>query len=148
MKDLSNLTPAENSHSSRKRLGRGIGSGLGKTSGKGHKGQKARKGGGVAPGFEGGQTPLYRRLPKYGFKNHTRSAKYHVVNLNELSRFEDGDVVSLENLVKKGVIRKAMYPVKILANGDVSKKLTFKVAKISAGAKTKVEAKGGLVEEK
>ena len=146
MKDLSNLTPAKGSNKKKKRIGRGPGSGLGKTAGEGHKGQKARKGGGVAPGFEGGQMPLYRRLPKRGFKNPFRT-EYNPINLDSLNRFEAGSTVTPEVLDKAGLLRKAGCPVKILGRGTLEKALTVNVQKFSASAKAAVEKAGGKVEE-
>ena len=147
MKNLGNLSPAPGSHRSRKRLGRGPASGQGKTAGKGHKGQKARKGGGVAPGFEGGQTPLYRRLPKYGFSNARNMKHYHLISLGALNCFEADSVVDGEALVKQGLLKKLRFPLKILANGKLEKKLTIKVHKASKGAREAVENIGGSIEE-
>ena len=143
--DLSNLRPAEGSvHSDSFRRGRGHGSGNGKTAGKGHKGQKARSGA-PRPGFEGGQMPLYRRLPKRGFKN--RNTKDIVaINVDFLNRLEDGAVVTAESLVEAGVIRHARDGVKILGKGDLTKKLTVKVSAVSESAKAKIEAAGGTCE--
>ena len=146
MKDLSNLSPAKGSNKKKKRIGRGPGSGLGKTAGKGHKGQKARKGGGVAPGFEGGQMPLYRRLPKRGFKNPFRK-EYNPINLDSLNRFDAGSTVTPEVLDKAGLIRKPGCPVKILGRGKLEKALNISVQKFSASAKAAVEKAGGKVEE-
>lgn len=146
MKDLSNLTPAKGSNKKKKRIGRGPGSGLGKTAGKGHKGQKARKGGGVAPGFEGGQMPLYRRLPKRGFKNPFRT-EYNPINLDNLNRFDAGSTVTPELLDKAGLLRKPGCPVKLLGRGTLEKALTISVQKFSASAKAAVEKAGGKVEE-
>ena len=121
------------------------GSGNGKTAGKGHKGQNARSGGGVRPGFEGGQIPLYRRLPKRGFKN--RFAKeYAIVNVSDLNRFNDGDVVELATLMECGLVGKALDGLKILGNGEIEKKLTVKAKIFSAAAKEKIEAAGGKTE--
>ena len=142
---LDELKPAEGSKFTRKRVGRGIGSGTGKTSGKGHKGQNARSGGGVRPGFEGGQMPLYRRLPKRGFTN-IFAKQYVAINVEELNKFEDGAEVTTEALLEKGVISKALDGVKILGRGEVTKKLTVKVAKYSASAKEKIEKAGGKAE--
>ena len=144
--DLSNLTPAEGSvHSSNFRRGRGHGSGNGKTAGKGHKGQKARSGGGVRLGFEGGQMPLFRRIPKRGFK--TRNSKEIVaINVDALERFENGTEVTVATLLENGVISHARDGVKILGNGDLTKKLTVKVDAVSESAKAKIEAVGGKVE--
>jgi len=144
--DLSNLTPAEGSaHSSNFRRGRGHGSGNGKTAGKGHKGQKARSGGGVRPGFEGGQMPLYRRIPKRGFTNRN-SKEIVAINIDALERFENGTEVTVETLLENGVISHARDGVKILGNGDLTKKLTVKVNAVSESAKAKIEAVGGKVE--
>lgn len=148
MKNLGNLTPSANSNKNTKRIGRGIGSGTGKTAGKGHKGQKARKGGGIAPGFEGGQTPLYRRLPKYGFSNEARGAKFHVFNLADFNSWTDGETVSVESLVRTGLLKKAKYPVKVLGGGEFSKKLVFQVSKLSKSAREKVLENGGEIKEK
>jgi large subunit ribosomal protein L15 len=128
-------------------LGRGIGSGLGKTSGKGHKGQWARSGGGVRPGFEGGQTPIARRLPKRGFNNKNFSIDYDVVNVEKLNVFEDGAVVTVSELVEAGLVTlKSNGGVKVLGNGQLEKKLTVKANKFSASAKEAIEKAGGTVE--
>ena len=137
--------PAEGSTTAQKRLGRGSGSGLGKTSGKGHKGAKARSGGGKRPGFEGGQMPLYRRVPKRGFNNVFRT-EYAEVNLERLEAFEDGAVVDAAALLEKRIIRKELDGVKILGGGELTKKLTVKAAKFTASAKEKIEAVGGKAE--
>ena len=142
---LDELQPAEGSTFKVKRVGRGIGSGTGKTSGKGHKGQKARSGGGVRPGFEGGQMPLYRRLPKRGFHN-IFAKEYVTINVEALERFEDGTEVTAELLKETGVISKTLDGVKILGRGELTKKLTVKVAKLSASAAEKIEKAGGKVE--
>ena len=142
---LEELKPAEGSTHRKKIIGRGIGSGTGKTSGKGHKGQKARSGGGVRPGFEGGQMPLYRRLPKRGF-NNIFAKKYVSVNVEVLDKFNDGDEVTAETLLEKNIISKKLDGVKLLGRGDVTKKLTVKVAKLSASAKEKIEKAGGKAE--
>lgn len=142
---LHELKPAEGSRKERKRLGRGIGSGQGKTAGKGHKGQNARSGGGVRPGFEGGQTPLFQRLPKRGFTNINRK-EYAVVNLDALNRFEDGTEVTPELLIETGVVSNERAGVKILAKGKVEKKLTVKAHKFSSAAKEAIEAAGGQTE--
>ncbi len=144
---LSNLHPQPGSRQKRKRLGRGIGSGLGKTAGKGHKGQLARKGGKVRPGFEGGQMPLYRRLPKRGFKNRSR-IEYSIVNLEQLAKFPAGSVVTPEALFAAGILRKKGLPVKLLGRGKVSSVLTISVDKVSAGAQSAIEAAGGSVKLK
>ena len=142
---LHELSPAEGSVKSAYRKGRGAGSGNGKTAGKGHKGQNARSGGGVRPGFEGGQIPLYRRLPKRGFKN--RFAKvYTIVNVCDLERFNNGDVVDLAALVECGLVRKELDGLKILGNGELTKNLTVKAKIFSAAAKEKIEAVGGKTE--
>ena len=144
--ELSNLRPAEGSkHSDVFRRGRGHGSGNGKTAGKGHKGQKARSGGGVRPGFEGGQMPLYRRLPKRGFKNRN-SKEIIAINVDVLNRFEDGAEVTVESLLATSAISKAGDGVKILGNGELTKKLNVKVNAVSETAKAKIEAAGGTVE--
>lgn len=132
---------------SRKRLGRGTGSGLGKTSGKGHKGQNARSGGGVRPGFEGGQMPLFRRLPKRGFTNIFEK-KYAIVNIEDLNKFEEDSVITPELLVSEGLVKKAKSKdgVKILGNGDLNVKLTVKAQKFSKTAVEKIESAGGKVE--
>ncbi len=142
---LDELKPAEGSRFERKRVGRGIGSGTGKTSGKGHKGQNARSGGGVRPGFEGGQMPLYRRLPKRGFTN-IFAKQYVAVNVSELERFENGTEVTAELLKEVGVISKIKDGVKVLGRGELTKKLTVKVAKFSESAKEKIEKAGGKAE--
>ena len=130
----------------RKRVGRGIGSGLGKTSGKGHKGQNARSGGGVRPGFEGGQLPLFRRLPKRGFKNALFKTKYAVINLSDLDKFEEGAVVTPELLKEMGLIKNQLDGVKVLANGTLTKKLTVKANKFSDAALREIEKIGGKAE--
>ena len=142
---LEELKPAEGSKHRAKIVGRGIGSGTGKTSGKGHKGQNARSGGGVRPGFEGGQMPLYRRLPKRGFKN-IFAKQYVSINVEALNKFEDGEEVTAETLLEKGVISKTLDGVKILGRGEVTKKVNVKVAKYSASAKEKIEKAGGKAE--
>ena len=144
---LHELQPAAGSTSAPKRLGRGVGSGLGKTSGKGHKGAKARSGGGKRPGFEGGQMPLYRRVPKRGFTNIYRT-EYATVNVGGLEIFENGTVVTAETLKEAGLISKVMDGVKILGNGELTKKLTVEAAKFSDSAKEKIEALGGKAEVK
>ena len=128
-----------------KRLGRGLGSGQGKTSGKGHKGQNSRSGGGVAIGFEGGQTPFYKRMPKRGFTNFTRK-EYAIVNLAALEKFDNDAVVTPELLKEVGIVKKEFDGVKVLGNGTLTKKLTVKCNKISASAKAAVEKAGGKVE--
>nr|6PPF_L Chain L, 50S ribosomal protein L15 [Bacillus subtilis]6PVK_L Chain L, 50S ribosomal protein L15 [Bacillus subtilis] len=142
---LHELKPSEGSRKTRNRVGRGIGSGNGKTAGKGHKGQNARSGGGVRPGFEGGQMPLFQRLPKRGFTNINRK-EYAVVNLDKLNGFAEGTEVTPELLLETGVISKLNAGVKILGNGKLEKKLTVKANKFSASAKEAVEAAGGTAE--
>lgn len=142
---LHELAPAPGSKKVRTRVGRGLGSGLGKTSGKGHKGQKARAGGGVRPGFEGGQKPLYLRLPKRGFTN-IFAKQYSEVNVAELNRFENGTVVDLEALVEAGVIKKVLDGVRILGNGELTKALTVKANGFTKSAAEKIQAAGGSVE--
>ena len=142
---LHELHPAEGSTTAPKRLGRGSGSGLGKTSGKGHKGAKARSGGGKRPGFEGGQMPLYRRVPKRGFTN-IFGTDYAEVNVERLEVFNDGDVVNAQALLEKKIIRKEMDGVKVLGGGELTKKLTVQAAKFTGSAKEKIEAVGGKAE--
>ena len=142
---LDELKPTEGSKFSSKRVGRGIGSGTGKTSGKGHKGQNARSGGGVRPGFEGGQMPLYRRLPKRGFKN-IFAKQYVTVNVEVLERFENGTEVTADTLKEAGIISKTLDGVKLLGRGELTKKLTVKVAGYTASAKEKIEKAGGKAE--
>lgn len=142
---LHELKSAEGSRKERKRKGRGIGSGNGKTAGKGHKGQNARSGGGVRLGFEGGQTPLFRRLPKRGFTNVNRK-DYAIVNLDTLNLFEDGTEVTPALLLETGVISKEKAGIKILAKGNIEKKLTVKAHKFSTTAKEAIEAAGGNTE--
>ena len=144
---LNELRPAEGSVQERYRKGRGPGSGNGKTAGKGHKGQNARSGGGVRPGFEGGQFPIYRQLPKRGFNNKRFATVYATINVSDLNRFEDGAIVDIETLLDARVIRKAQDGLKVLGNGELNKKLTVKAAKFSAAAKEKIEAAGGSCEE-
>ena len=142
---LHDLKPAVGATTAPKRLGRGTGSGLGKTSGKGHKGAKARSGGGKRPGFEGGQMPLTMRLPKRGFTNKWRT-EYAIVNVDRLNIFEDGDVVTPVELVASGILKNIQDGVKILGNGEITKKLTVKCCYTSESAKEKIEAAGGKVE--
>ena len=142
---LHELHPAEGSTTAQKRLGRGSGSGLGKTSGKGHKGAKARSGGGKRPGFEGGQMPLYRRVPKRGF-NNVFGTEYAEVNVERLEAFEDGAVVDAKALLEARIIRKELDGVKVLGGGELTKKLTVKAAKFTGSAKEKIEAVGGKAE--
>ena len=144
---LHELSPAEGSVKAGFRKGRGAGSGNGKTAGKGHKGQNARSGGGVRPGFEGGQLPLYRKLPKRGFNNYRFGKQYAVVNICYLNeKFGDGDVVDSAALLAKGIIDSVKDGVKILGEGELTKKLTVKAAVFSASAKEKIEAVGGKTE--
>ena len=142
---LNELSPAAGSAKAAWRKGRGPGSGNGKTAGKGHKGQNARSGGGVRPGFEGGQLPLYRKLPKRGFTN-IFATTYATVNVEKLNVFEDGAVVDINALLEKKIIRKPMDGLKVLGNGEITKKLTVKAAIFSASAKEKIEAAGGKAE--
>ncbi len=144
---LHELQPTFGSTTAPKRLGRGVGSGLGKTSGKGHKGAKARSGGGKRPGFEGGQMPLTRRLPKRGFTNIYRK-EYVTLNVSALNAFEDGAAVTAEALIEKGLIRNTLDGVKILGGGELTRKLNVSVDKVTASAKEKIEAAGGKVEVK
>jgi len=143
---LHELSPAEGSVKSAWRKGRGPGSGNGKTGGKGHKGQNARSGGGVRPGFEGGQLPLYRKLPKRGFNNKF-AVNYCIVNVEALNKFEDGAVIDLGTLLKTKVVSQPLDGLKILGKGDLIKKLTVKATVFSATAKEKIEAAGGKTEE-
>ena len=143
---LNELSPAAGSAKAAWRKGRGAGSGNGKTAGKGHKGQNARSGGGVRPGFEGGQLPLYRKLPKRGFKNRF-AVNYATVNVSALNRFEDGAVVDMEALLAAKLVRKELDGIKILGGGELTKKLTVKATVFSATAKEKIEAAGGKTEE-
>ena len=143
---LHELSPAAGSVTKSYRKGRGAGSGNGKTAGKGHKGQNARSGGGVRPGFEGGQIPLYRRLPKRGFCNARFATVYSIVNVETLNSFEDGAVVDMTTLLEKGIVRKENDGLKVLGRGEITKKLTVKANIFSASAKEKIEAVGGTVE--
>ena len=143
---LNELRPAEGSVKENYRKGRGAGSGNGKTAGKGHKGQNARSGGGVRPGFEGGQLPLYRKLPKRGFNNSRFGNAYAVINVKSLNKFNDGDVVDAAALLSAGIINNIFDGVKVLGEGELTKKLTVKAAVFSASAKEKIEAVGGKTE--
>lgn len=143
---LHTLMPNEGSTKTRKRVGRGPGSGLGKTSGRGEKGQNARSGGGVRPGFEGGQTPLFRRIPKRGFSNARFKIRYAIINLSDLNNFEDGTEVSLELLKDMGIIKKELSGLKVLGNGEIEKKLTVKAHKFSKTAIEKIVKIGGKAE--
>lgn len=142
---LHELKPAEGSTHAPKRLGRGVGSGHGKTSGKGHKGQNSRAGGGVRPGFEGGQNPLFRRMPKRGFNNISRK-NIVALNVRDLERFENGTVVTIESLLESGLIKAVKDGVKILATGELTKVLTIRIDKVSPAAAKKIIAAGGKVE--
>lgn len=142
---LHELTSTPGARTERKRIGRGHGSGTGKTAGKGHKGQKARSGGGVRLGFEGGQTPLFRRLPKRGFNNINRK-EYTIVNLDTLNKFEDGSEISLEILLDAGLVKKGNDGLKVLGLGTLEKKLVVKAAKFSKSAQEAIEKAGGKVE--
>ncbi len=146
--DIQSLSPAENSRFSKKRVGRGIGSGIGKTSGKGHKGQNARSGGGVRVGFEGGQMPLVRRLPRRGFNNTVFAKEYTIVNVSDLNKFENNAVVDVNALKEAGIVNKvAQYGIKVLGNGKLEKALTVKADKFSSSAVSKIEKAGGKTEE-
>lgn len=142
---LNELSPAPGSTKKKFRVGRGNGSGAGKTAGKGHKGQNARSGGGVRPGFEGGQMPLQRRIPKRGFVN-IFATRYEAINVDQLNRFEDGNLVDEAAIVKAGLVKNTRDGIKILGRGDLTKKLTVKAAAFSEGAKSKIEAAGGKAE--
>ena len=142
---IHSIQPAVGANTSEKRLGRGIGSGLGKTSGKGHKGQWARSGGGVRPGFEGGQTPIARRLPKRGFNNKFR-VEYDVVNVEALNAFESGTVVTPQLLAETRIVNGKKGGIKVLGNGHLTKQLTVQADKFSASAKAAIEAAGGVAE--
>ena len=144
---LHELSPAAGSAKAAWRKGRGTGSGNGKTAGKGHKGQNARSGGGVRPGFEGGQLPLYRKLPKRGFNNKF-AKEYATVNVSALNKFDNGETVTLDSLVKLGIVRKEYDGLKVLGNGELKKKLTVEAKVFSATAKEKIEAAGGKAEGK
>jgi len=142
---LNELKPALGSTTAPRRLGRGVGSGLGKTSGKGHKGAMARSGGGKRPGFEGGQMPLARRIPKRGF-NNIFAKPLEIVNLSTLDQFQDGDTVTVHALLEKGILSKCRYGYKVLGSGKLSKKLTVQASAFSASAKEAIEAAGGKAE--
>ncbi|WP_127532412.1 50S ribosomal protein L15 [Paenibacillus kobensis] len=142
---LHELQPAEGSRKERKRVGRGIGSGNGKTAARGHKGQNARSGGGVRPGFEGGQNPLYRRLPKRGFNNPFRK-EYAIVNIEELNSFAAGTEVTPEFLLEKGIVKNPQSGIKVLGNGEIKVQLTVKANKFSQSAVEKIQAAGGKTE--
>jgi len=144
---IQELGPAYGSTTTRRRVGRGMGSGLGKTSGSGHKGQKARTGGKIRRGFEGGQTPLYRRIPKRGFNNHF-ATEYTTVNVSDLERFDNDTVVTMELLLSEGLVRKELDGLKVLGNGNLTKKLTVVASKFSKSAEEKIQAAGGKIEVK
>ena len=143
---LHELSPSEGSAKKNYRKGRGPGSGNGKTGGRGHKGQNARSGGGVRPGFEGGQIPMHRRIPKHGFSNFLFKKEYATINVEQLDKYEDGTVISLETLINDGVVRKELNGLKVLGNGNITKKLTVQATVFSASAKEKIEAAGGKAE--
>lgn len=142
---LNELKATEGARSTKKRIGRGLGSGNGKTSGKGQKGQNSRSGGGVAIGFEGGQTPFFKRMPKRGFTNYTRK-EYAIVNVEDLNKFDDGVTVDYTALKAAGLVKKELDGLKVLGNGKLEKKLTVKAAKFSASAKKAIEEAGGTAE--
>lgn len=146
MLTLENLSPQPGSRKQRKRVGRGLGSGHGKTASRGQKGYKSRTGSGIKPGFEGGQMPLHRRLPKRGFNNIFKK-QFGIVNLKDLDCFEAGARINRDALLEKGLIAKKDIYVKVLGDGDISKSLTFAVDKISASAREKIQAAGGTIEE-
>ena len=143
---LHTMSRPEGAIKTRKRVGRGAGSGLGKTSGKGHKGQNARSGGGVRPGFEGGQLPLFRRLPKRGFSNAPFKKEYAVINLSDLNKFENDAVVTPELLKEMGVVKNSLSEIKVLGNGTLDKKLVVRAHKFSSKAKEEIEKLGGKAE--
>ena len=144
---LHELAPAPGSTKEHFRVGRGAGSGNGRTAGKGHKGQNARSGGGVRPGFEGGQMPLYRRLPKRGFNNYNFATKYAIVNLSDLEKkFEDGAVIDTEAMIQCGLVNNQYAGIKVLGDGELTKKFTVKAAAFSKSATEKIEAAGGKAE--
>ncbi len=143
--DLSAFKPSKSSRRSKRRVGRGEGSGWGKTAGRGHKGQKARAGGSIARGFEGGQMPLARRIPKWGFTNIFKK-NFVICNVSALNAFKDGDVVDKETLAGKGMVRKSHYPLKVLGDGELKVKLTVKAHRFTRSAEEKIKASGGQVE--
>ena len=143
---LHELSPQQGSSKKAWRKGRGVGTGNGKTAGRGHKGQNARSGGGVRPGFEGGQIPMYRRIPKHGFSNFLFKKDYAIINVEQLDKYEDGAVISIETLINDGVARKELNGLKVLGNGNITKKLTVQATVFSASAKEKIEAAGGKAE--
>ncbi len=145
--NIQDIKPADGAKTSTKRIGRGIGSGMGKTSTRGHKGQWARSGGGVRPNFEGGQRPMTRRLPKVGFNNKRFAHVYNAINVDVLNRYNDGDVVDIDKLVADGIIRKTEnYGLKIMGDGNLEKKLVIKADKFTASAIQKIEKAGGTAE--
>lgn len=145
--NIQDIKPAEGAKTNTKRVGRGIGSGTGKTSTRGHKGQWARSGGGVRPNFEGGQMPMTRRLPKIGFNNKRFAHVYNAVNIEVFNRFNDGDVVGIDELIASGIIKKSeSYGLKVMGNGELEKKLTIKANKFTASAIQKIEKAGGTAE--
>ena len=144
---LHTLYQPEGAIKAKKRVGRGVSTGNGKTSGRGHKGQNARSGGGVRPGFEGGQLPLFRRLPKRGFSNAKFKVEYATINVSDLDKFEDGAVVTPELLKEMGIVKKQLSGIKVLGNGELTKKLTVKAHKFSVSAVEKIEKMGGKAEE-
>ena len=145
--NIQDLRPAEGAKTSTKRVGRGIGSGMGKTSTRGHKGQWARSGGGVRPNFEGGQMPMTRRIPKFGFNNKQFKSVYNTVNVEVFNMFEDGATVGIDELVANGIIKKVeAYGLKVLGNGELTKKINIKAQKFTAAAVTKIEKAGGKAE--
>ena len=145
--NIQDIKPADGAKTSTKRIGRGIGSGMGKTSARGHKGQWARSGGGVRPNFEGGQMPMTRRLPKVGFNNKRFAHVYNAINVDVLNRYNDGDVVDIDKLVADGIIRKTEnYGLKIMGDGNLEKKLVIKADKFTASAIQKIEKAGGTAE--
>ena len=144
--NIQDIKPAEGARTATKRIGRGVGSGMGKTSTRGHKGQWARSGGGVRPNFEGGQMPMTRRLPKIGFNNKRFAHVYNQVNIDVFNRFEDGAVIDIDALKAAGLVNNTLDGVKLLAHGDVTKKFTVKVNAYSDAAKAKIEAAGGKAE--
>lgn len=143
---LHELKYAEGAKHSKKRVGRGTGSGTGETAGRGMHGQNSRSGGGVRLGFEGGQQPLYRRLPKRGFSNHAFKTTYAIINIEQLNKFKDGDVITPELLIESGLVKKELDGIKILGNGNLERKLTVKANKFSKGAISAIETKGGSYE--
>jgi len=145
--NIQDIKPAEGAKTASKRIGRGIGSGMGKTSTRGHKGQWARSGGGVRPNFEGGQMPMTRRLPKIGFNNKRFAHVYNTVNVEVLNKYNDGDVIDIDTLIADGIIKKAeSYGLKVMGDGELSKKLVVKANKFTASAIQKIEKAGGTVE--